>query len=152
MRRIVRLALSVGALAVLAGACGGERAATGGDRDLLDATPAEVVVLDMRDISFDRTELQMPVGEVVAITLHNSGSLVHDLTLESPETRFAFRVLEGEPIRQEAPSRSSAHVTVRAGGTTELRVEVGEPGSYEYYCAVPGHRAAGMRGTLVVQP
>jgi uncharacterized cupredoxin-like copper-binding protein len=25
-----------------------------------------------------------------------------------------------------------------------------KPGSYEYYCPVPGHKAAGMKGTLVV--
>jgi uncharacterized cupredoxin-like copper-binding protein len=25
-----------------------------------------------------------------------------------------------------------------------------KPGTYEYYCPVPGHKAAGMKGTLVV--
>ena len=25
-----------------------------------------------------------------------------------------------------------------------------KPGTYEYYCQVPGHKAAGMKGTLVV--
>jgi uncharacterized cupredoxin-like copper-binding protein len=26
-----------------------------------------------------------------------------------------------------------------------------KPGSYEFYCQVPGHEAAGMKGTLTVK-
>jgi plastocyanin len=26
-----------------------------------------------------------------------------------------------------------------------------KPGTYKFYCTVPGHRAAGMEGTLTVQ-
>jgi len=26
-----------------------------------------------------------------------------------------------------------------------------KPGTYQFYCPVPGHKAAGMKGTLTVQ-
>jgi uncharacterized cupredoxin-like copper-binding protein len=39
---------------------------------------------------------------------------------------------------------------VPAGGTSTLRVAL-KPGSYTFYCPVPGHKAAGMKGTLTVQ-
>ena len=35
------------------------------------------------------------------------------------------------------------------GTTTDVKVE-GPTGSYEYYCNLPGHKAAGMFGTLTV--
>jgi uncharacterized cupredoxin-like copper-binding protein len=36
------------------------------------------------------------------------------------------------------------------GGTKTLTLNL-KPGSYKFYCSVPGHRAAGMEGTLTVQ-
>jgi uncharacterized cupredoxin-like copper-binding protein len=57
------------------------------------------------------------------------------------------------------PSRSSlAHgiaigghkgKVVGPGGTSRVTVRL-KPGRYTYYCPVPGHRAAGMKGRLVV--
>ena len=36
------------------------------------------------------------------------------------------------------------------GGTRTLTVKL-KPGRYTFYCSVPGHRAAGMHGTLIVR-
>ena len=38
----------------------------------------------------------------------------------------------------------------RASGTTRSRVNL-KPGTYTFFCQVPGHRAAGMSGTLTVK-
>jgi plastocyanin len=35
------------------------------------------------------------------------------------------------------------------GGTKTLSVKL-QPGTYTFYCSVPGHRQAGMVGTLTV--
>jgi uncharacterized cupredoxin-like copper-binding protein len=39
---------------------------------------------------------------------------------------------------------------VQAGGTSTVSATL-KPGKYTFYCPVPGHRAAGMQGTLTVQ-
>ena len=38
-----------------------------------------------------------------------------------------------------------------APGTTRNGVVNAPPGTYEYYCNVPGHKEAGMVGTLIVE-
>jgi uncharacterized cupredoxin-like copper-binding protein len=40
--------------------------------------------------------------------------------------------------------------TFQGGGTKNLALTL-TAGSYTYYCTVPGHRDAGMQGTLTVQ-
>lgn len=39
---------------------------------------------------------------------------------------------------------------VSPGGTSKVTVRL-KPGRYEFYCPVPAHKAAGMKGTLVVK-
>ena len=36
------------------------------------------------------------------------------------------------------------------GGSRTLTLDLA-PGTYSFYCSVPGHRSAGMQGTLVVK-
>ncbi len=36
------------------------------------------------------------------------------------------------------------------GGTQAMRIDL-KPGKYTFYCSIPGHRAAGMEGTLTVK-
>ncbi len=40
---------------------------------------------------------------------------------------------------------------LQPGQGTTLTFTADKPGSFEYYCTVPGHKEAGMRGTLTVQ-
>jgi mono/diheme cytochrome c family protein len=40
--------------------------------------------------------------------------------------------------------------TVSGGKTSKVVVQL-KPGSYEFYCSVPGHEQAGMKGTLTVK-
>jgi mono/diheme cytochrome c family protein len=40
--------------------------------------------------------------------------------------------------------------TVQNGGTSTVSLTL-KPGTYEFYCAVPGHEAGGMKGTLTVK-
>jgi uncharacterized cupredoxin-like copper-binding protein len=43
------------------------------------------------------------------------------------------------------------HLPVAMGTTSSLEFTPTKPGTYEFECTVPGHKEAGMRGTLVVK-
>jgi plastocyanin len=68
----------------------------------------------------------------VTIDFNNPQSLPHDVKVEGPH---------GEELggtEQVSEGSTSASVSLK-------------PGTYHYYCSVPGHREAGMEGTLTVK-
>jgi plastocyanin len=68
----------------------------------------------------------------VTIDLINPQSLAHDVAIEDSN---------GEQVgKTEVITESEDSTTVQL-----------EPGEYTFYCTVPGHREAGMEGTLTVE-
>jgi uncharacterized cupredoxin-like copper-binding protein len=122
------------ALVLLASACGG------GDDEAEPQPPAATTEMDMDGttlqlaadpdgaLEFDQESLEAPAG-MVMIELENEASVPHDVAVE------------GQGVDEKSET-----VT---GGSTTLMVEL-EPGTYTFYCSVPGHREAGMEGTLTV--
>lgn len=95
------------------------------DTDLAGAQ-AEVVVAE--DLSFTQAPTELRSGQTV-IELQNNGGLEHD---------FAIAESGEEPVVVAQPGQT-------ARGAIEL-----DAGTYTYYCSVPGHREAGMEGSLTV--
>ncbi|MDF3041498.1 MAG: halocyanin precursor-like protein [Thermomicrobiales bacterium] len=80
------------------------------------------------DIYFEPAELTIPAGTEVTVTLPNEGVALHNFSID--ELGISVDIVAGE----------TKTVTINA-----------PVGSYEYYCNVPGHKAAGMLGTLSAQ-
>jgi uncharacterized cupredoxin-like copper-binding protein len=89
--------------------------------------PDDAIVFTAIDIDFVEDTQQAPAGEAV-FTLVNEGAIFHDLTIDE----------------------LGIHIEANPGETVTETVQL-EAGTYDYYCSVPGHRAAGMEGTLEVQ-
>ena len=83
------------------------------------------------DLAFDPKTLEADAGEVT-IKFTNPAAIEHDVHIEK----------DGEDV--------AASDLVSDGDTTEASTEL-EAGEYVYYCSVPGHREAGMEGTLSVK-
>ncbi len=69
-------------------------------------------------------------GDVVKITLQNADAIMHDLAIDE----FGVKTAELTDLGDEAV----------------IIFKTGDDGEFVYYCSVPGHRQAGMWGTLVV--
>jgi uncharacterized cupredoxin-like copper-binding protein len=46
----------------------------------------------------------------------------------------------------------NVHVAMPSGESTLALFTPNAPGTYTFYCGVPGHTEAGLVGTLVVEP
>ncbi len=86
---------------------------------------------DPTEIAYDTTELSSKPGKVT-IDFTNPATLEHDVAIEGPE---------GEEI---------ATSPLIGKGKTSVSANLA-PGTYTFFCTVPGHREAGMEGTLVVK-
>lgn len=159
MRRFangVTAAVLLTAAALALGGCGGgsdeaPRATPSGPDPLAGAIVEQRLSLAARDIAFDQQQLRGSSNQVIEITLVNKGTLAHDFTIDElpGEVGNAGRA-SGRDHGHDVEGRS-VHVVLERGEEERLLVRVSEPGDYEFYCSVPGHRQAGMEGTFVVE-
>jgi plastocyanin len=80
-------------------------------------------------LAYDTKQLSAKAG-TVTIEMTNMSPIEHDVAIS-----------EGSKIVGQTP--------VFAGGSKSVTVKL-KPGTYTFFCTVPGHRQAGMEGTLTV--
>jgi plastocyanin len=81
-------------------------------------------------LKFDQADATTKAG-TVTVTFANPSSVPHAVEIE------------GNGVEAESE-------TVTGADAPPFEVEL-EPGTYEFYCPVAGHEAAGMKGTLTVE-
>jgi plastocyanin len=112
-----------GAGASTGGAGGG--AATGGQTLKLATDPSG-------QLKYTTDKLSAKAGNVT-IDLDNTQALAHDVAVENSSGTVLGKA------------------NLVAQGTTSVTLKNLKPGTYTYFCTVPGHKEAGMQGTLTVK-
>ncbi len=127
MRRL--LPLTVILLAALGSAgCGSDGGGeTSGDTA---AAGGESVALTATEYKFNPADVTVDAAGKVTFTVTNDGQQTHALEVE------------GNGVEEETDS-------IAAGESGTLTVDL-EPGEYEFYCPIDGHREQGMEGKIVV--
>ena len=141
-RRLLLLMLTTVALVVAVAACGGDDDDEGSEEPTAEETTTEetgggggdtatiMLAADPNgELAFDQTELTATAGEVTIEFMNDSG-IPHNVEVE------------GNGVEEVSDTITE--------GSTSLTLTL-EPGEYEFYCAVPGHREGGMEGTLTVE-
>jgi outer membrane protein assembly factor BamB/plastocyanin len=90
---------------------------------------AKPVTVNLIDIRFDPKAFTIPANTATTVNLVNQGATVHNFNIDE------LNIASGD---------------LAPGATTTVTINA-SAGSYTYYCNIPGHREAGMVGTLTVQ-
>jgi plastocyanin len=111
----------------------GLSACGGGDGDEEGEPAGEGTTLELAAdpggaFAFDKKTLEAPAG-TITIHLTNDASIPHDIGVK------------GNGVEEVSDTVTEGDISL----TVEL-----EPGTYTFYCSVPGHEAGGMKGTLTV--
>jgi plastocyanin len=82
-------------------------------------------------LAYTTTEATTEAGKVT-VKFDNPQSLTHDVAIE------------------DSSGKEVGATELIADGSDSTTVDL-KPGNYTFYCSVPGHREAGMEGTLTVE-
>jgi plastocyanin len=93
------------------------------------ATTLKLAASPAGQLAYDTKQLSAKAGKVT-IDMTNTSPIEHDVA-----------VAQGSTVVGQTP--------VFAGGSKSVTLNL-KPGAYKFYCTVPGHRQAGMEGTLTV--
>lgn len=127
------------ALAAFVAGCGDDESSTSAAEPTSTseaAAPAsgagEAVQISETDFQLDPADVSVKPGSVT-FEVSNDGDTTHSLEVEGPA--------EEQQLSSE----------LAPGDTGELTVDLSEPGTYEMYCPVDGHKDMGMTGEITVE-
>jgi uncharacterized cupredoxin-like copper-binding protein len=129
----------------------GTATAYGRPGDPVKGGPVIQVVMTETDsgMAFTPARIEVRRGEQIQFVLRNGGELDHELVIGTVEANneHAQAMASHPDMAHEDPNAK------RLGPKTSgiLRWQFTEAGTFEYACLIPGHREAGMVGTVVVK-
>ncbi len=109
---------------------------------------AEVVRIELDEMSFTPGDLTFEAGKPYKVELVNVGAVKHEFTAESFFASVAWRKAESAESEIKAPFFTE--IEVFAGQTVELFFVPISTGTFDLVCEIEGHLEAGMHGSVTV--
>jgi uncharacterized cupredoxin-like copper-binding protein len=92
----------------------------------------EITVRTLDTMRFEPAMIRLSANTAARLTLDNTRqALIHDLTIDN---------LGGQRVQ----------IIVQPGQRASGQLPASAPGTYNFYCSQPGHKEAGMVGTLTI--
>lgn len=115
--------------------------------------PARTVTVVMGEgngtMSFTPDRLDLKKGEQVRFVLQNKGALAHEFRLATVKdnTEHAAMMRDMPDMKHHEANA----ITLDPGKSGEMLWRFTQAGTFEFACLIPGHREAGMHGTVTVK-
>ena len=115
--------------------------------------PARIVQVTMREADGkmlfvpDRVEVRR--GEQIKFVLRNNGALEHEFVLATAaeNIKHAEQMQKNPEMEHDDPNARR----LAPAKADEIVWKFTKPGTFEFGCLIPGHREAGMTGTVTVK-
>lgn len=137
-RRVLGL-VTVLVLALLLAACGGggnkqqsssSSSQSSSSSAATSSAQAREITVVLKDFAFEPQDIRVKSGERVKLVVKNEGSVPHDWHVDA--------------LNLSTP-------VVQAGQSATFEFTAGQAGTYDSYCAEPGHDVLGMVGKLIIE-
>jgi uncharacterized cupredoxin-like copper-binding protein len=116
--------------------------------------PARIVLVTMRETAdgkmlYEPGRLDVRQGEQVRFVLTNAGALAHEFVLASSDdnAKHAEAMRANAGMAHDEPNGRMLEPKAKA----EIVWHFTRPGTFEFSCLIPGHRAAGITGIVTVR-
>jgi uncharacterized cupredoxin-like copper-binding protein len=115
--------------------------------------PARILQVVMKEgdgkMMFIPNRLEIRRGEQIRFKVRNNGALEHEFVLATTKENLehAKQMMKNPEMEHDDPNA----VRVDPEKKDELVWRFTKAGTYEYGCLIPGHREAGMIGTIIVK-
>lgn len=111
------------------------------------------ITLRMKDtMRFTPAHIEVKQGETVRLKVRNTGKVLHELVLGTPQelAEHAVQMQKHPGMEHDEPHM----VHVAPGKTGEILWTFNRAGDFEFACLIDGHYQAGMKGTIrvIAQP
>ena len=109
------------------------------------------VTMEERDgkMLYVPAQVEIRKGETIKFVIYNNGELDHEFVLATTEENLKHaEAMEMNP-EMEHDDPNATRVAPRQ--TSEIIWKFTKPGQFEFACLIPGHRDAGMFGTVDVK-
>jgi uncharacterized cupredoxin-like copper-binding protein len=115
--------------------------------------PFRVVEVTMHEgngaMSYEPSTLDVKRGEQIKFVITNAGLLAHEFILADTKDNLKHALLMQKYPDMEHDDPNGK--TVQPGGKAEILWRFSKVGTFEFSCLIPGHREAGMLGTVTVK-
>ena len=109
------------------------------------------ITVEATDFTYDPVSITVPAGQPVTLTLKNTGKVEHDFVIDNINVANV-EASDSGPAEHHQMSQPEydLHFFAKARETAVLQFTAMEPGEYEIFCSIEGHKEAGMIGELIV--
>jgi uncharacterized cupredoxin-like copper-binding protein len=113
---------------------------------------ATELTVQASDFAYSPASITVPAGEPVTLTLNNTGAVEHDFVVDKINVTDVEASDSGPAMHHQMGEASEydLHFFAGPGDTAVLKFTALDPGTYEVFCSIEGHKEAGMVGKLIV--